>query len=326
MRQWCEGFLLCVPGNCFPHKTMSSLQAEQDSVMVLIVLLPADRSFTGCSYKEINKKKSFIPFETSSHNPILLAAKPRHRNSRTEKGCEGLVLPGCWDSLKDSLTDPVTCKPSTQGLCRDAILQPVGKGLSRKCLEVDRLMRLRSGSQAWSTGYCSLTWPTMHTRWKSHRAQTPHGGVRNAYDHFSSFVLFHLDLNNFLKLIFCLPPGISIHAYSFLSIFMAFISGTFSFISSFSFLRCTNSYSTHFIILINSFSLSPWLFEVLVLWLVTLLGYLNFPLDLGQFFLWSKFFICLFFVFLYFYFFFFYEELLLCGCFYQSCWLLSASE
>ena len=133
----------------------------------------------------------------SSNNPILLAAKPRHRNSRTtEKDCEVLLLPGCWDSLKDSLTDPVTCKPSTQGLYSDTALQPVGKGLSRKCMEVDRLMRLRSGSRAWSTGHCSPSWPAVQTCWKSNRAQTPHGRVRNFYDLFSSFVLFHLDLNN----------------------------------------------------------------------------------------------------------------------------------
>ena len=184
----------------------------------------------------------------SSNNPILLAVKPRHRNSRTtEKGCEVLVLPGCWDSLKDSWTDsltyPVTCNPSTQCLCSDAILQPVGKGLSGKCLEEDRLMRLRSGSCAWSTGHCSLSWPAVQTCWKSHWAQTPHGGVRNAYDLFSSFVLLHLDLNNFLKLIF-LPSSWNLHSCLLILIdFHGFISGTFSFISSFSLLRYTGSYS-----------------------------------------------------------------------------------
>ena len=82
---------------------VNSLQAEQDSVMGLSVLLAqllvhADRSLIGRSYKEINKNKSPIPFETSSNNSICLAAKVRHGNSRTtEKGCAVLVpeFPGC---------------------------------------------------------------------------------------------------------------------------------------------------------------------------------------------------------------------------------------
>lgn len=63
MRQRCEGFLLCVPGKCFRYIAVNSLQAEQDSVIALSVLLAqllvqADRSLIECSSKEINENKS----------------------------------------------------------------------------------------------------------------------------------------------------------------------------------------------------------------------------------------------------------------------------
>lgn len=71
------------------------------------------------------------------------------------------------------------------------------------------------------------------THWKSRGSQAACGRVRNAYVHFSKFVLFHYDWSDFLKLIFGVLRGISIHAYSLLLIFMAFISVTFLFMLPF---------------------------------------------------------------------------------------------